>query len=470
MPSIIYVYIILFSGGNRKMKKAVFKTLATVLTIAASTLVFAETAPKIAGMDLVFDDEFDGNKLDTNNWSYQNWEPGTVNAEWQKYTDSQDNVYVKNGILTIQALQGKKGDRYKYTSGRLIGYGKKEFKYGRFEARIKVPKGKGFLPAFWLMGNESIYGQWPRCGEVDIMEVMGHQTNVLYTTTHFGTDSTNGHRQGQIVTNAGIDLSADFHTYAVDWIPGKMDFYLDGKLIHTEVKWHSAPGSTSDYYPYPAPFNKPMYMILNLAVGGSWVGYPDSTTKFDKNAQMQVDWVRVYQKTGGYAKMEAECKEPQVAYNPKRSEKGNIIHNGDFSQQESLANDGKEWVYLETLGGHGKAEIKNEVLTISTTAAGSVDYSVQIVQGEIPLQKGATYVYSFDAWADAPRQMSTAFKEIKNWIPFIQKTVNLTKTKQHFEWEFKPRENDDNARLEWNMGHFGSTATIYIDNVSLIKK
>ena len=445
------------------------KLSKTILSFALTLLCFA---PNLFSEEwnLVFADEFDGTEIKKENWSFQNWEPGTVNAELQKYTDSPKNVYVKNGYLTIQALKGEKNEHYKYTSGRLISFGKKEFCYGRFESRLKVPSGKGFLPAFWLMGNESIYGQWPRCGEIDIMEVMGHDTKTLYTTTHFGSDIVKDSKQGQKVYSGAEDFAKDFHVFACEWEPGEIRFYVDGKLIHTENKWYSARSFNGKNYPYPAPFNKPMYIILNLAVGGSWVGNPDSSVQFAENARLVIDYVRVYERKGGYKEMEASCKEPVAKYSPKRSEAGNIIHNGDFSASESFANDGIEWCYLQTQGGQGNASIKDGAICIETKSAGSVDYSIQLVQGEIPLEKGHTYTYSFDAWSDKPRKMTTAFKEIEAWTAYIQKEVQLTKKKKHFEYKFTVTgDSNDNARLEYNMGAFGSTATIHIDNVQLIK-
>ena len=169
---------------------------------------------------------------------------------------------------------------------------------------------------------------------------------------------------------------------------------------------------------------------------------------------MVIDYVRVYERKGGYKEMEASCKEPVAKYSPKRSEAGNIIHNGDFSASESFANDGIEWCYLQTQGGQGNASIKDGAICIETKNAGSVDYSIQLVQGEIPLEKGHTYTYSFDAWSDKPRKMTTAFKEIEAWTAYIQKEVQLTKKKKHFEYKFTVTgDSNDNARLEYNIDH-----------------
>lgn len=449
----------------KKIEKIVAALLAlSALAFAACDAKISEKSAEIPGWDLVFQDEFD--EFNAENWSYQNWEPGTVNAELQKYTDSEKNVYVKNGALVIQALKDD-GGRYKYTSGRLISFQKNEFKYGRFEARIKVPSGRGFLPAFWLMGNESGYGQWPRCGEIDIMEVMGHDTKTLYTTIHYGSDISRDARQGQGVTSGETDFAKDFHVYACEWDPGEIRFYIDDSLIHTENRWYTARSYNGKRQPYPAPFDRKMYMILNLAVGGSWVGNPDESTKFGKNARMLVDYVRVYQRQGGYDEMEANCVEPEATFKPKRSEEGNIIL--DIAEKNFGSGAG-QWRYLQAQGGDGNASVKNGAICVETKNAGSVDYSVQVVQGEIPLRKGSSYTFSFDARADEARKISAAFKEQVAWTAFFQQTVNLTTEKQHFEYTFTVNgDGDDNARLEYNFGAFGSTAAVYIENVKLIR-
>lgn len=288
------------------------RKIAVSIIFAAAAFAFVscgKTKPKPAGIegwDLVFQDEFDGTELNTENWGCQKWKPGTVNSELQAYTDDPENVYVKDGNLVIQALNPKKN---KYTSGRLITYQKQEFKYGRFEARIKIPKGKGFLPAFWLLGKDNYYGKWPRCGEIDIMEILGSEPKKLHCTIHYGSDSSRDARQRQVTAESKNPLSSDFHVYACEWEPGEIRFYLDDELVGTQNEWYSARNATAEHQPYPAPFDKPMYMILNLAVGGDWPGDPDEKTKFGKQSQMVVDYVRVYQKQGGYEEMEAAVRE-----------------------------------------------------------------------------------------------------------------------------------------------------------------
>ena len=242
---------------------------------------------------LVFEDNFDGPVLDRSRWNVELHEPGWVNEELQEYVDSRDNIALKDSKLLIRPVKTvHKDGSVSYTSGRVSTQWKHDFTYGLFEARLRVPKGKGFLPAFWLMTtDEDKYGQWPVCGELDIMEVLGDQTNKNHGTLHYGLP----HEQTQgTVTLATGDFSQGFHDFAVKWEPGSIRWYVDGAEFFRAQHWFSA-GADGNKAPFPAPFDHDMYLILNLAVGGSWVGYPDETTGFDR-AVLEADHVRVYQK------------------------------------------------------------------------------------------------------------------------------------------------------------------------------
>lgn len=410
-------------------------------------------------------DEFDGTELNRNDWNVELHEPGWVNAELQKYVDSEDNIYLEDGKLVIKPIQTKNADgTYSYTSGRVNTQGKHDFKYGLFEARVKVPEGKGYLPAFWLMPTtENIYGQWPRCGEIDIMEVHGSKTDTAYGTIHYG----NPHKENQSTYVLEDSSFADeYHTFAVEWEPGKIKWYVDGRLYHETDDWYSATEGQGEIT-YPAPFDQPFYMILNLAVGGSWVGYPDETTDFENQAY-EVDYVRVYQKDSYDENVNRPEKEV-VLREPDAN--GNYVVNGDFAVAESLTDD-KDWTFLTANGGEATAEIKNNAIHINTTKEGDVDYSVQLVQPNLPMQKGAYYRVSFDAYADAARTMGVKISAPDNgWIAYWnESTVNLSTEKKTYTYDFRMTNADDaNGRLEFNMGNTGSTAAIHISNVKLEK-
>ena len=353
-----------------------------------------------------------------------------------------------------------------YTSGRISTQNLKTFTYGRFEVRAKVPNGQGYLPAFWLMANdENVYGQWPRCGEIDCMEVMGQDTNKLYGTIHYG----NPHAESQgtyTIKDGEKSFSDDFHTFTCDWEPGKITWYVDGKKYHEESNWHSTTEGQGTLT-YPAPFDQPFYIILNLAVGGSWVGNPNETTNF-KNNPFVVDYVRVYQKDS----YDENVTRPEVKFEPTNEpdESGNYIKNSTFAEAEDLTDD-TNWKFITALDGAATAEIKDNSMVIKTEKAGTVDYSVQLVQANVPFEKGATYEVSFDAQASENRKMNVDVKAPDRGYQSYMKTLvpELTTEMKHFSTQFVMKADSDvNGRLEFNMGNAGS-GDIVLKNVVVRK-
>ncbi len=420
------------------------------------------------GFRLVWEDDFDGDSLNTDDWNYEYHEPGWVNAELQEYVDSPENIYVKDGNLVIQAIKTGEGENASYTSGRINTQNKHDYEYGRFEVRAKVPDGKGFLPAFWMMPtDESYYGQWPKCGEIDIMEVLGDKTDTVHGTLHFGEPHTQ--KQGTYTLPATEqDFAEDFHIFACEWEPGEFRYYVDGRLYYTENDWFTKKSGFGEAA-YPAPYDQPFYMILNLAVGGSWVGYPDENTKFEDNAQLVVDYVRVYQRES----YDTDVKKPENKVELRDpDETGNYIINGDFSKSEDLVKGDENWQLLLTGGGEASTEIAENALHITTTEAGTLNYSVQIVQAALPIEEGSKYKLSYEAYADEARTMITGITAPdRGYIRYLNDTtVDLTTEKQKYEHEFDMTSNSDaNGRVEFNLGNQGSTAKVHITNVRLEK-
>ena len=353
-----------------------------------------------------------------------------------------------------------------YTSGRISTQNLKTFTYGRFEVRAKVPNGQGYLPAFWLMANdENVYGQWPRCGEIDCMEVMGQDTNKLYGTIHYG----NPHAESQgtyTIKDGEKSFSDDFHTFTCDWEPGKITWYVDGIKYHEESNWHSTTEGQGTLT-YPAPFDQPFYIILNLAVGGSWVGNPNEETNFVNNPFV-VDYVRVYQKDS----YDENVTRPEVKFEPTNEpdDSGNYIKNSTFAEAEDLTDD-TNWKFITALDGAATAEIKDNSMVISTENAGTVDYSVQLVQANVPFEKGATYEVSFDAQASENRKMNVDVKAPDRGYQSYMKTMvpELTTEMKHFSTQFVMKADSDvNGRLEFNMGNAGS-GDIVLKNVVVRK-
>ena len=259
-----------------KREKKVF--LRDILLIVIS--VFLSYKVQAQCTTLVWSDEFNGTTLNTSNWNYNVGNPG-VNNELENYTNRSQNVSVSGGNLNITALQESYGGS-SYTSGKLNSQTKKSFKYGRFEASIKLPSTQGLWPAFWMMPETSVYGGWPQSGEIDIMEEQGSNPYKNFGTIHYGSSASPLSRGGTYIDTS--DLSAGFHTYAVEWKPDTINWYLDNHNYYTVT--------ASSISPRSWPFDQNFYIILNLAVGGWFGGNPDGTTVFPQT--MEVDYVRVY--------------------------------------------------------------------------------------------------------------------------------------------------------------------------------
>ncbi|MBN1782227.1 glycoside hydrolase family 16 protein [bacterium] len=271
--------------------------LAGILIVSACKSGNSSTDPEGAqipvppGYRLVWNDEFDLSYIQPGKWEHEVNAKGGGNNELQYYTDRAENSHVKEGCLVIRAdretYTGNEGTR-EYTSARLRTKGKAEWKYGRFDIRAKMPAGQGIWPAIWMMPAGNVYGGWAASGEIDIMEYLGHEPNKVYGTLHYGGSwPQNVYSGDNFVLNAG-GFNDAFHTFSLTWDSTSISWFVDDSLYQTQTRWYTAQGD------FPAPFDQPFYMILNLAVGGNWPGNPDATTEFPQ--EMQVDYVRVFQK------------------------------------------------------------------------------------------------------------------------------------------------------------------------------
>ncbi|HLJ57640.1 MAG TPA: glycoside hydrolase family 16 protein [Chthonomonadaceae bacterium] len=225
------------------------------------------------GWTLALHDEFDGSALDTTHWidSYPNNVRTHGNNEQQYYAT--DGYGLEKGVLKLRAERRPMGGM-PYTSGMVTSYGNFSQKFGWFEIRCRMPKGKGMWPAFWLLPDDRT---WPP--EIDVLEVLGHETQKVYLTNHY--KNSRGRHEGKGGYFTGPDFAAGFHTFAVDWEPDAIVWYVDGvERYRTDQN-------------IPAV---PMYVLANLAVGGDWPGNPDETTPFPNT--MDIDYIRVYKKNG----------------------------------------------------------------------------------------------------------------------------------------------------------------------------
>ncbi len=242
-----------------------------------------------AGYTLEWSDEFDGESIDATIWNFETGDgtayglpPGWGNNEKQIYTNSPDNAFLTmdegNDVLAITALKNGADD---YTSAKLTSQGKRSILFGRVDIRAKVPAGNGLWPALWMLGENRPLIDWPGCGELDIMEVLGKEPNKMYTTLHYVAD---GNVKGELQKEhplSAANYSDAYHVYSVVWTPSKIQYLLDEAPIYEEL-------IQADM----KEFLRPFYLILNLAVGGYWPGDPDASTQFP--ASLYVDYVRCY--------------------------------------------------------------------------------------------------------------------------------------------------------------------------------
>ena len=299
---------------------------------AATTSNFEKVDPAqpVSDWQMVWSDEFDGTSIDTNKWNFELNCAGGGNNEKQCYTDSEQNAFIKDGVLNIVALPAEEGAEKPYTSARLNTRYNADFTYGRFEMRAKLPSGQGSWPAFWMMPTDEVYGTWPRSGEIDILEAVNLKTVAedgtveanIHGTLHYGREWPNNSSSGKAYTlPEGMNPADDFHTYAIEWQEGEIRWYVDGYLYATqrrsEVRYNSKDeavglkhkGWFAEYFEQGngeltthwdnAPFDKDFYLILNNAVGGDW---PENVNNlgvdaaaFAEGQSFEVDYVRVYQ-------------------------------------------------------------------------------------------------------------------------------------------------------------------------------
>lgn len=247
----------------------------------------------VEGYRLVWSDEFNSPEIDQNNWNYELGDgtayglpAGWGNNEKQWYTNKSENAsIIENDGASVLAITALKNQDNTYTSAKLTTENHFDFRFGRVYIKAKLPQGQGFWSAIWMLGANKETISWPGCGEIDIVEVLGHKPNTMYSTLHYtDTDNKSGEVQGTYATNAE-SFSEDYHIFMFDWTPEILSFYVNDLLI-TSIP------ITDDM----KEFLRNAYFIINLAVGGNWPGDPDETTIFPQS--LLIDYIRVYTKVG----------------------------------------------------------------------------------------------------------------------------------------------------------------------------
>jgi beta-glucanase (GH16 family) len=300
--------------------------LLGMATVLASNHRNVTAQQPTARWKLVWSDDFDGDHIDKAKWDFDigngffdydanQWVSGWGNNELQYYTREPDNAFVKGGMLHIRVLK----ESYQgcgYTSARLKtrkrdGTALFSQRYGKFEFRAKLPTGKGIWPALWMLPLDDKYGSWASSGEIDVVEARGQEPSKVLGTIHYGARGPmDAHAEKEFLLPDKGTI-ADFHVYALEWDPDEIRWYVDGHHYATQSFWWSSsrteggkgarPRNEADLNPWPAPFNQPFYLVMNVAVGGRFPGNPDPTTAFP--VEMVVDYVRVYELVGGYGKL-----------------------------------------------------------------------------------------------------------------------------------------------------------------------
>ncbi|WP_396180978.1 family 16 glycosylhydrolase [Flavobacterium sp.] len=268
---------------SNKIKYKIIITTAIIFSLSSCTKDDKQTV--VTKNTLVMSDEFNVNGAPNPNlWSYNigSGNNGWGNNELQYYTSRAQNIIVENGVLKITARREQYMGKA-FTSARIVTKGKFETKYGRIEARIKLPRGKGLWPAFWMLGSNSDTAIWPQCGEIDIMEYLGNSPTKVFGTVH-GPGYSGGNAITKTYTLPNSRFDTDFHVFGVEWDENYINFYVD-EVLYNQITPSEV---TGDWV-----FNNPFYIILNMAVGGNYPGAPNSETPFPQ--EMLVDYVRVYQ-------------------------------------------------------------------------------------------------------------------------------------------------------------------------------
>ncbi len=264
--------------------------LRTIIQLIIFFTIFFSANVQSQCPQIIWSDEFDGTAVDQSKWSFQIGNGceegpdlcGWGNNELQYYKE--ENAVVGGGTLKIIAKEETVDDN-QYTSARIRTIDKGDFQFGRIEARMKLPVGKGIWPAFWMLPTDEVFGGWPQSGEIDIMEYIGQEPEEIFGTIHFGDPFPNNRFQGNdFLLNDGSSFNEDFHVFAIEWEANEIRWLIDG--------FEYSKKRPSDIAPDNWPFNERFHMILNMAVGGNLPGPPDGSTVFPQT--IEIDYVRVY--------------------------------------------------------------------------------------------------------------------------------------------------------------------------------
>ena len=357
------------------MKKSLLTKALLTFSVIGTVFAFSNTVKAADNYELVWSDEFNGNSLDTNTWNYEigtgSW--GWGNNEQQYYTDR--NIKVSNGTMKITAKREDYGGM-KYTSSRITTKNKKNFKYGKIEARIKMPKFKGVWPAFWMLGANQDSVGWPKCGEIDIVEAINDE-NLVYGTLHWFHDP--GNNNADSGSSVAVADRTEYHVYGVEWTADKLRWYVDGKVYRTM-------DVSNDSF---SEVRKEYFVIFNMAIGGQWPGYDIDETAFP--ATMEVDWVRAYKKV---EETTTKYTGPMITVTEDAVETCSEKWGSYF---------GSDWA-----GASGTSKSTDKAVTGATmniTSIGNSQWGVHQYLKGLHYYPGRTYNYSFTMTSDVDKRV-----------------------------------------------------------------
>ena len=485
-----------------------FDKLGLIVICAFTLLLAAVSGLHAQQRQLIWADEFNGASIDRTVWSF---DFGTANDNSHYFTDRPENAKIVNGILQVIALK-ESYQGFNYTAALLKTKQSMSWRYGRIEARIKLPGSNGFVPAFWMLPADDLYGWWPYSGEIDILEHPSNQGTKIYGTVHTGefNSFTGSGPRGGIAHIP--DAEQAFHIYAIEWSPEKMDFFVDDQNYFT---FHNLNTGSNAW-----PFDQPFYAILSMGVGGGWVGDPDVNSIFP--AVMEVDYIRVYQNlpdisiygpdfvtqnskatpysaplisgasytwvVNGGAKIvsgqgtnsiavdwgnfsgdvQIEMVVGAESYHAAHAVNvsNNLVKNGGFEKGAKYWNKtGPYPAEANFMLTTSDVYSGNSSIFVDVKTPGVNAWDAQLSQGNISLKAGQQYHASF--WAKAEKanaQISAAVINSTNYALYGNKTIQLSTSWTKYGFDFK---SPANAIGSFNIDLGGHTGRYYFDEFSL---
>lgn len=450
----------------------------------------SEASSIVTPWTLVWNDEFNEDEIDRDKWTFDigngytdangTFISGWGNNEKQYYTDRPENARTEDGKLLITAKK-ENYQGYGYTSSRLKTKGLFSKTYGKFEMKASLPVGKGYWPAFWMLPEDDRYGGWAASGEIDILEAQGSNPGEAIGTLHYGESWPNNKYTGDHYSFEDGSTIADEHVYSVEWEPGEIRWYVDGKLRQTQNNWYSKGTGNAANFTYPAPFDQSFHMLLNLAIGGNFDGEPTEETMFPQS--MDVDYVRVYDLTGRpYQTPELpEFEQAPLPDDAKQPlEDGNLMYNtgfdGEWEDVDGIpgVENTDYWYFLTVPDFGGKANVSLDQIEgrnfakVDVEEPGSQPYSVQLIQ-DVSLGKGRYYRVSFDAKSTGSRKVNVKVGggEARGYSAYSNsESFSLKDGVESYEMVFQmTEENDLAARVEFNLGL--SKLPVWLGNIRM---